>query len=95
MSEFLSKPLLYSSEVSLAMLSAAMLLLLYRLGAGPTFADRAIATDTTAVIIVGMLAVAAVQRDQPELLLVAAMLALITFIGTIAFATYIARRRDD
>ncbi len=78
------------------MLTAAMLLAFVRLVYGPAAPDRVVALDLIAAIVVAITALYAVVTNQPVLLDVAIGIALITFLGTIAFAQYIERRaRDD
>ncbi len=77
------------------MLSAALLLTFARLVRGPTLPDRVIALDLLAAIIVGFTAVYALETDQPVFLDAAIVIALIIFLGTVAFAQYIERRARD
>lgn len=78
------------------MLTAAMLLAFARLVYGPAAPDRVVALDLIASIVVAVTALYAVVTDQRVLIDVAVGIALITFLGTIAFARYIERRaRDD
>jgi len=78
------------------MLLAAMLLAFVRLVYGKAAPDRVVALDLISAVVVAFTALYAVVTDQPELIDVAIGIALITFLGTIAFARYIERRaRDD
>lgn len=78
-----------SITVVLAMLCLAMLLGFVRLVLGPTLPDRVVALDLIGTLSVGIIAVYAVKVDEPVFLLPAIVLALIMFIGTIAFAYYV------
>lgn len=60
-----------------------------RLLRGPSLLDRVVALDVLAVVAVGMIAVAAIQTDQPALIDVALALALVAFLGTVAFARFL------
>jgi multicomponent Na+:H+ antiporter subunit F len=62
-----------------------------RLALGPSIPDRVVALDTTAVVAVGITAPLAVVLDQPVFLDVAIVVALIAFVGTVAFAQYLSR----
>ena len=85
-----------ASRVALALVWLAMFLTFVRLVRGPTLPDRVVALDLIGVLAVGMIAAYAVATDQPVLLDPAAVLALVGFLGTVAFARYLARRgRDD
>jgi multicomponent Na+:H+ antiporter subunit F len=85
---FLSFESLYGS-ISLAMLSGGLLLAFYRLVRGPSLPDRVVALDLIATISVAMIAVYAVITEKPILLDVAIVVALIAFLGTVAFARYV------
>ena len=60
-----------------------------RLILGPTLADRVVALDLIAILSVGLIALYAVYQDQAVFIDVAVVLALIAFLGTIAFAYFI------
>ncbi len=79
--------------VILPVLSLALLLTLARLLRGPSLPDRVIALDMMATSSIGLVAVYAVFSDQPALLDVAVLLALLVFLGTVGFAYYIERRK--
>lgn len=76
----------------LAMLSVAVVLAFTRLVRGPSLADRVVALDLLSAVAVGIIAVTAMETGQRILLEVAIVLALISFLGTVAFARYIERR---
>ena len=69
----------------------ALLLTFVRLVRGPHLLDRVVALDLGSIVIVGMIAVHAIMTEQSVLLDVAIALALVAFIGTVAFARYVAR----
>ena len=72
-------------------LSVAMLLAFYRLVRGPSLPDRVVALDLMATLVIGIVAAYSVATGQPAYLDVAIILALIAFLGTVAFAYYIQR----
>jgi multicomponent Na+:H+ antiporter subunit F len=76
-------------SVELAALSLAMLLAAVRLLRGPSLPMRVVALDLMASLSVGFIAAYAVLTEQPLFLDVALVLALIAFLGTVAFAFYI------
>lgn len=76
---------------ALAMLAAACLLTFIRLVKGPTLPDRVIAIDLIGVLLVCLLVVVAGATAQQPLLDVAMVVALISFVGTVAYARYIER----
>jgi multicomponent Na+:H+ antiporter subunit F len=78
-----------------ALLSAALLLAFVRLVRGPSLPDRVISLDLMASVVVGFICVYAIGTNQQVFLDVAIVLALIAFLGTVAFAQYIGRRARD
>ena len=84
-----------ASGLALALVGLAMFFTFVRLLRGPTLPDRVVALDLMGVLAVGMLAAYAVATDLPVLLDPAAVLALVGFLGTVAFARYLARRGRD
>ncbi len=78
-----------------AMLMAALLLAFVRLAYGTSMPDRVVALDLIAAIVVSITALYSIVTDQRVLLDVAIGIALVTFLGTVAFAQYIERRAKD
>jgi multicomponent Na+:H+ antiporter subunit F len=77
--------------IAMLMMAAALLLAFARLVRGPSLPDRVVALDLIASVTVGLTATYAVATDQFDLLHVAVMLALIAFLGTVAFAIFVAK----
>ena len=78
-------------EVALAMLALGAILAFGRLVRGPTLPDRVIAIDLIGVLIVCTLVVVASDAGGVLFLDVAMFIALISFIGTVAYARYVER----
>jgi multicomponent Na+:H+ antiporter subunit F len=76
----------------LSLLSLSLILAFVRLVRGPSLPDRVVALDIAITMAMGIISVYAVQNNQPIFLDVALILALLSFLGTIAFAYYIERR---
>jgi multicomponent Na+:H+ antiporter subunit F len=79
------------TAIALAMLAAAALIAFVRLVRGPTLPDRVVAIDLIGVVIVGLLVVAGAVARHQAFLDAAIVVALISFVGTIAYARYIER----
>jgi multicomponent Na+:H+ antiporter subunit F len=77
--------------LALGLLLAALVLTFTRLVRGPSIPDRVVALDAIAGVSVGILAALAVVLDQPVFLDVAVVVALVSFVGTVAFAQYLSR----
>lgn len=83
-------------NVVYAMLTMALLLAFVRLTRGPSLPDRVVALELITVVTVGFIAAYAIDVDQRVFLDAAIVVALISFLGTVAFARYVERReRDD
>lgn len=63
-----------------------------RLAKGPHLPDRIISLDLISVMAIGFFVAYAVLYNQPSFLDVSIILAIITFLGTVAFAYYLERR---
>lgn len=60
-----------------------------RLRQGPSLPDRVVALDLLTTVGIAITAVYAMIMNQPLIMDVATVLALISFLGTIAFAYYV------
>lgn len=78
-------------DLALAGLAVALLLDFVRILRGPTAHDRVVALDNTTSVVVGLVAVYAMRREQAVLLDVLMVIALLGFISTVAFAHYLER----
>jgi multicomponent Na+:H+ antiporter subunit F len=81
--------------VALTMLAAAAGLTFIRLAKGPTLPDRVIAIDLIGVLMVCMLVLMAGSTAHQAFLDVAMVVALVSFVGTVAYARYIERERPQ
>ena len=88
-------PLTWLINLIYALLGIAMFLALGRLVRGPSLPDRVVALDLMAALTVGFIGTYAIGTNQQVFLDVAIVLALIAFLGTIAFAQYVERRAHD
>jgi multicomponent Na+:H+ antiporter subunit F len=73
---------------ALAVCGVTVLLALVRLVRGPSIADRVVALDLLSAVGVGIMAAWAVAADDAVYLDVALLVALVAFLGTVAFARY-------
>ena len=69
-------------------LSIALLLAFARLLWGPTMQDRVVALDLIATLLMGLIVVYAICVHNAVYIGVAIVLALVSFIGTVAYAYY-------
>ncbi|MGE9311923.1 monovalent cation/H+ antiporter complex subunit F [Niabella sp. CJ426] len=85
----------YFDFVILPILTLSVVLVFIRLFKGPAIVDRVIALDLIITIGIGIITVYSIRQNQKILLDVAIILALIAFLGTIAFSYYIEKQKDD
>lgn len=79
----------------LPVLTISVILVFIRLYKGPTVVDRVVALDLIITIGIGIITVYSIRSNQKVFLDIAIILALIAFLGTVAFAYYIEQRKDD
>ncbi len=72
-----------------AMVGGGALLALVRLARGPSLLDRVVATDTLLVIIAAGLAVHAALTQDPTVVPVLVVVALLAFVGSVSVARYV------
>jgi multicomponent Na+:H+ antiporter subunit F len=77
------------SQITLVMLGVALLIALIRLIKGPTLPDRIVTMDLFGVLVVGFIVVLAGSSGVRATLDAAIVIALVGFLGTIAYATYV------
>jgi multicomponent Na+:H+ antiporter subunit F len=75
--------------ITLGLLTLAIFVAFIRLVRGPSLPARVVALDLMGSLVVGIIAIYAVATEQPIFLDVAIVLALIGFLGTVAFAYFI------
>jgi multicomponent Na+:H+ antiporter subunit F len=81
----------FSTQFALITLAAAVLVAVFRLVKGPTLPDRVVAMDLIGVLVVGLIVVLAASTSVTAVLDAAIVIALIGFVATLAYATYIER----
>lgn len=76
-------------QLVLGMLGLALLIAFLRVLRGPTLSDRVVAMDLIAVLTVGVIVTNTAGTGQRMLLDAAMVIALVGFLGTIAYAWYV------
>ena len=82
-----------TSAIALTMLALGAIFTFGRLVRGPTLPDRVISIDLIGILIVCVLVVVAGDSGQQAFLDVAIVIALISFVGTVAYASYVEREQ--
>lgn len=79
--------------IILPVLSVSIVLVFVRFIMGPSIVDRIIAVDLLVTIGIGIIAVYSILTDQSTFLDIALILGLIAFLGTVAYSTYLEKRK--
>ena len=79
------------SHLTLVTLGVALLVAFIRLVKGPTLPDRIVAMDLFGVLVVGVIVVLAGSSGVRATLDAAIVIALVGFLSTVAYATYVER----
>ncbi|NQW19662.1 MAG: pH regulation protein F [Chloroflexi bacterium] len=91
-SDFLS----ISIDIAYVLLSLAGVATMWRLVRGPTLHDRIVALDVLSAIVVGLIGVIAIEAGESALVDVSLIVALVTFLGTVAFSIFLeVQKRHD
>lgn len=85
---------LYFDYVIFPILAISVLLVFIRLVKGPNVVDRVIALDLIITIGIGFITVYSIRTKEAIFLDVAVILALIAFLGTIAFSFYLEKNNN-
>jgi len=85
----------YLYYIILPALSISILIIFVRFIKGPTLSDRVVALDLIITTGIGIIAVYSIHTNQPTFLDIAMILALIAFLGTVAFSYYLEKREKN
>ncbi|MCC5929602.1 MAG: cation:proton antiporter [Cyclobacteriaceae bacterium] len=79
----------------LPVLTLSVILLFIRFVKGPSISDRVVSLDLHITTGIGIISIYSIINDQPTFLDIAMILALIAFLGTIAFSYYIEKKEKN
>lgn len=85
----------YLYFIVLPILSVSAVLVFIRFLLGPSLSDRVVALDLLITIGIGIISVYSIVTNQPTFLDIAMILALIAFLGTVAFSYYLEKRKKN
>lgn len=85
----------YLYYVILPLLAVAILLMFIRFIKGPSLSDRVVSLDLLLTTGIGVIAVYSVYTDQATFLDIAMIMALIAFLGTVAYSYYLEKREKN
>lgn len=81
--------------IILPILSLSAVLVFIRFLIGPSLSDRVVSLDLLITIGIGIIAIYSIITNQPTFLDIAMILALIAFLGTVAFSYYLEKRKKN
>ena len=81
-----------SVDISIGVLSLALIVVVYRLYKGPGLSDRVLALDVLVGLGIGFIAAIAIKTQQYIYVDIAFALGLVGFLATVAFARYVLHR---
>jgi multicomponent Na+:H+ antiporter subunit F len=84
--------ILLAADVTLVALSVALLMVAWRILAGPTLPDRIVALDLLVGIVIGFIATLTIRTGYSSYLDVAIALGLVGFLATVALARFVLSR---
>jgi multicomponent Na+:H+ antiporter subunit F len=75
-------------DIALMMVAASLLVAFVRVVRGPSLPDRVVAVDLIGVSSVGLMVLGAAASHETAFLDAATVIALLAFLGTVAYARY-------
>ena len=85
----------YMMYIIIPLLSLSGVMVFIRFVIGPSLSDRIIALDLLITIGIGIIAIYSIVNNRPTFLDIAMILALIAFLGTVAFSYYLEKRKKN
>lgn len=85
----------YLYFIILPVLAISVLLIFVRFVKGPSLSDRVVSLDLLITSGVGIIAVYSIITNQAAFLDIAMVVALIAFLGTVAFSYYLEKREKN
>lgn len=85
----------YLYYIILPVLAISVLIIFIRFIKGPSLSDRVVSLDLLITSGVGIIAVYSIITHQPAFLDIAMVVALIAFLGTVAFSYYLEKREKN
>lgn len=80
-----------ATNISVITIGLSILIIFFRLVVGPSIEDRIVALDLLSANAIAFIAVYAIQNRTTTFLDVGVILAMLAFLGTVAFAFYLER----
>lgn len=81
----------FSVDTAVALIGLSILVIFVRLVIGPSIADRVVALDLLSANAIGFIAVYSIKNNSTTFLDVGIIVAILAFLGTVAFAFYLGK----
>jgi multisubunit Na+/H+ antiporter MnhF subunit len=81
-------------DVGIVLMFASLGMVLYRVLKGPTLVDRAIGSDTSAVLVVTLVILMTIRLDTLVAFDAVLIVSILGFVSTVAVTQFIGRRRS-
>lgn len=82
----------YITFIILPILTISIVLVFFRFLRGPSVGDRVVALDLLITIGIAIIAVYSILTDRASFMDIALILALLSFLGTVAYSYYIDKK---
>lgn len=79
-------------DISMILIGLSLIIIFIRLLIGPSIEDKIVALDLFFANAIGFVAIYAIKNRSATFLDVGIIIALLAFLGTVAFANYLERR---
>jgi len=83
----------WAVQLSVIFIGLSILVIFLRLVIGPSIENRIVALDLLSANAIAFIAVYSIQKNTTTFLDVGIIVALLAFLGTVAFAFYLGRRK--
>lgn len=84
--------MIVASYIVFTLMTALAIVPIYMVLAGPTMPDRILALELLGADVIGLIILYSMMNDQPVFIDVAILLAMLSFISSIAFAYYLEKK---
>ncbi|MEK4230456.1 Na(+)/H(+) antiporter subunit F1 [Solibacillus sp. FSL H8-0538] len=81
--------MIYFIGGSIVIITLSMIAVIYRLVVGPSASDRVVALDALGISLISLIALFSIMVDTSYFLEIILLLAILSFIGTVAFSKFI------
>ncbi|OCS85577.1 Na(+)/H(+) antiporter subunit F1 [Caryophanon tenue] len=75
--------------IAISLIAICMILMVYRMVKGPDASDRVVALDAIGVALISLVGLFSIMADTSYYLEIILLLAILSFIGTVAFSKFI------